>query len=86
MPFGARAGADEQRDVGAVEGLPGVGGDVDAVEQREGAVVELHRGALGGLERRLDLEQAQAHGVSGPEQPPARCGTAARSRSGRRRR
>ena len=46
----------------------GVGGDVDAREQREGAVVELHRGALGGLERRLDLEQAQAHRGVGAEQ------------------
>ena len=35
--------------------------DVDAAEQREGAVVELHRGALGGLDRVGDLQQAQLH-------------------------
>ena len=33
--------------------------DVDPAQQREGAVVELHRGALGGLDRVGDLEQAQ---------------------------
>ena len=43
----------------AVEGLLRVVGDVDAAQQREGAVVELHRGALGGLDRVRDLEQAQ---------------------------
>ena len=48
---GAGAGADEQGDVGAVEGRVRVVGDVDAAQQREGAVVELHGGALGGLER-----------------------------------
>ena len=42
MPLAARAGADEQGDVGVVEGLVGVVGDLDAGEQREGAVVELH--------------------------------------------
>ena len=30
-----------------------------AAQQREGAVVELHRGALGRLDRVRDLEQAQ---------------------------
>src|SRR3954463_11008174 len=53
MPFGRgraplalRGGprADQQRDVPAVEGLFGVVGDVDARQQRERAVVELHRG------------------------------------------
>ena len=57
--LGARAGADEQADVGAVEGDVRVVGDVDALEQREGAVVELHGGALGGLQRWGDLQQAK---------------------------
>ena len=41
--------------------------DVDPGEQREGAVVELHRRALGGLDRIGDLEQAQVHRGVGPE-------------------
>ena len=45
----------------------GVVVDVDPGEQREGAVVELHRRALGGLDRVGDLEQAQLRpAVSGP--------------------
>jgi hypothetical protein len=52
----AGAGTDEKRDVGAVERPPGVIGDLDAVQQREGAVIELHRRALGGLHRLRDLE------------------------------
>src|SRR5579884_628449 len=35
-------------------------GDVDPGQQREGAVVQLHGGAFGGLERGRDLQQAQA--------------------------
>lgn len=53
------AGADEQRDVRAVEGHVRVVGDVDALQQREGAVVELHGGALGGLQTLRDLQKAQ---------------------------
>ncbi len=34
-------------------------GDLDAAQQREGAVVELHGGALGGLEALRDLQEAQ---------------------------
>ena len=60
--------AHEEADVRAVERLVRVGGDVDGLEQREGAVDELHRGALGGLEGRLDLEEAQAHLLVGAEQ------------------
>ena len=48
----------------------GVGGDVDRLQQREGAVVELHRDALGGLEGRLDLQQLQPIGSSGPSSWP----------------
>ena len=69
---GARPGADEQRDVGAVERLGRVIGDVDAGEQRERAVVELHRGALGGLQRRGDLEQREPDRHIGAEQLPGR--------------
>ncbi len=59
MPSVAGPGADEQRDVGAVERRTRVVGDVDAAQQRERAVVELHRGALGGPHGRRDLQQAQ---------------------------
>jgi hypothetical protein len=47
-------------------------GDVDAGQHRERAVVELHGGALGGLERRGDLEQAQAHRAVRAEQVAGR--------------
>ena len=63
----ARAGADEQADVAALEGGLGVVEDVDLAQQREGAVVELHRGALGGGDRVGDLEQAQLDGGIGSE-------------------
>src|SRR5207253_322075 len=43
----------------AVEDLAGVGARLDAGEQRERAVVELHHDTLKRLERGLDLEQAQ---------------------------
>ena len=45
----------------------GVVVDVDAGEQREGAVVELHRGALGGLHGLRDLEQVQVDRRVGAE-------------------
>jgi hypothetical protein len=69
-PLLARPGADQHRDVGAVEGLVRVGGYVHGLEQGEGAVVELHRGALRRLERRLDLEQLQADLLVGPSSWP----------------
>ena len=55
----ARPGADEQREVDAVEDRLGVVADLDAGEVRERAVVELHDDALERLERRGDLEQPQ---------------------------
>ena len=58
-PLLTRLRADQQRDVDAVERLLRVVGDVDRREQRECAVDELHRGALGRLDRVGDLEQAQ---------------------------
>ena len=39
-----------------------------AVQQRKGAVVELHRRALGGLDGGRDLEQRQVNGGVGAEQ------------------
>ena len=71
MPSAARTGADEQADVGAVEGDVRVVGRLDAGEQREGAVVELHGHALDGLQRRGDLEQAQLDRLVRAEQLPA---------------
>ena len=55
-PLPARDGADQERPVGAVEGLIGVGGADDRVEQREGAVLELHAHAV---ERRQGGRQLQ---------------------------
>ena len=59
----ARAGADEQGEVHAVEDLLRVGADLDAGEVRERAVVQLHDDALERLQRRLDLEQAKLDGT-----------------------
>ena len=55
----AAEGTDQQADGAAVEGLFRVVGDVDAGEQGECAVVEFHRGALGGLECGRDFQQPQ---------------------------
>ena len=83
----ARPGSDEQGDVDAVEGLLGIVVDVDAGEQREGAVVELHRGALGGLDGVRDLEQRQVDfGCRDRAAGRSRCGKGSRNRSDRRRR
>ena len=68
--LGARARAHEQRDVGAVERLLGVVVDVDVLQQREGGVEQLQRGALGGLDRLRDLQQLQVDGRVGAEQLP----------------
>ena len=59
----AGTGADEQGEVDAVEDLLRVGTDLDAGEVRERAVVELHDDALEGLQRGLDLEQAELDGT-----------------------
>ncbi len=66
--LGARASTDQQRDVGAVERGAGIVGDVDAPQQRECAVVELHRGALGRLDRLRDLQQAELDRGVGPDE------------------
>ena len=57
-----RAGTDEQTDAAAVERLDRIVIDVDAGEQREGAVVELHRRALGRLDGLRDLQQVEVDG------------------------
>src|SRR5205823_5284652 len=46
---------------GAVEGPTRIIADVDAAEQRERAVLQLHGGALGGLDGLRDLQQAELH-------------------------
>jgi len=66
-PLRARLGADEQGDVDAVERLLGVVGHLDAGEQGEGAVVELHGHALDGLHGIRDLEQGEDDGLVGAE-------------------
>src|SRR5690606_41540266 len=61
-PLRTRPGADQQGHVHAVERLAGVVVDVDPGEQRERAVVKLHRGTLGRLDRLRDLQQAEPNG------------------------
>ncbi len=68
----ARASADEQRDVDAVEGDVRIVGDLDSGEQRKRAVVELHRGSLRSLDGGGNLEQAQRDRRVGPEHRAAR--------------
>ena len=60
---GARACAHEHREVRAVERGAGVVGDLDALQERERAVLQLERGALGRLQPLRDLEQPQPHRV-----------------------
>ena len=72
MPGPRGRGADEQGEVDAVEDLLGVRADLDAGEQRERAVVELHDDALERLEGRLDLEQAQLDRAVAASAPLAR--------------
>ena len=59
----AGAGTDEHADVGTVERRVGVVAQGHAGEQREGAVVELHRNTLERAHRRRDLEQLQDDGL-----------------------
>ena len=68
----ARTGADQQGEVHAVEDLVGVRADLDAGQQRERAVVELHHDTLERLQRRLDLEQTQLDRAVRAEQRAAR--------------
>src|ERR1022692_186981 len=66
--LGARAGTDQQRDVGAVKCLVRIIGYVNAGQQRKGAVVTLHRRAVGRLHRVGDLQQGEEYGGVGAEQ------------------
>ena len=68
----ARPGADEQRVVDAVERRVGVVGLLDAGEQRERAVVELHHDTVQRGQRGRDLEQREDHRLVGAEQVAAR--------------
>jgi hypothetical protein len=64
----AGARADQQRDVGAIERIRRAVVQVEAGEQREGAVDQLHRDSLQRAHRRRDLQQAQINRLLGPEQ------------------
>ena len=57
--LGAGPGSHQQGDVAAVESISGVIVDIEPGEQREGAILELHRCALRRLEGVRDLEQLQ---------------------------
>ena len=64
-----RGTAPDQKGIrGPSEGRREVAGRLDAGEEGEGAVVELHDDALEGLHGRLDLEQAEHDGLIRPEQ------------------
>ena len=69
MPF-ERGGTDEHADVGTVERSVGVVAQGHAGEQREGAVVELHRNTLERAHRWRDLEQLQDDGLIRPSIEP----------------
>ena len=68
----ARHGADEQGVVGIAERDVGVVAADDAREQRECAVVQLHRDALERAQRGRDLEQLQDDGLIRSEELSAR--------------
>ena len=67
-PRTARPGADQEGDVDGAEALVDVRRRDDAVEQREGAVAQLHRHALKGRERRGDLDEVQNDRLVRPEE------------------
>ena len=68
----ARPRADQQRHVHPVERGLLIVGDVDPRQQRERAVVELHRRALGRLHRVRDLQQREVNLRVGAEHLTAR--------------
>jgi hypothetical protein len=70
MPLVRGRGADQQGDVHPVERRRGVVGDVDPGEQRERAVVELHRRALGAFTACGISSRRSRTGVSGPSSWP----------------
>jgi hypothetical protein len=66
----AGSGADQQRHVGAVECAVGGIGDLDAVQEWEGAAVEFHGGAFGGPDSLGISSSCSRTGVSGPRSCP----------------
>ena len=66
--LGARPRTDEQRVVDALERLRRVVAGLDAVQQRERAVLELHHDAVQRAERGRDLEHRQDDRLVGAEQ------------------
>ena len=64
----ARHGTHQVRDVGALECTVDVVEDLNAGQGRERTVVELHGGALGGLDGLGDLQQVQLDGHVRAEQ------------------
>lgn len=63
--------SEEDADVDVLEGHGGVVGDFDGLEQREGAVLELHLDAEQGLHLVGQLEQLEAQGRPLAEDLPA---------------
>ena len=63
----AGPGADQEREFGAVERLLRLVGGDDVVEQRKGAVPELHDHPVESAEGGRDLEQVQTDGPIGSE-------------------
>ena len=63
----ARHAADEQHPIGVPVALRSVAARRDAGEQRVGAVLQLHHDALGLLDHRRDVRQAQVDLGLGPE-------------------
>ena len=70
MPFVRGREPTSSATLAAVEGVGGVVVQVEAREQREGAVDELHRHALERAHRLGDLEQAQVDRLVGPSSCP----------------
>ena len=67
-PLRARARADEEGDVGAIERLIGLVADLNPAEQRKGTVEQFHRRSFSGAERRRDLEQTKLNWAVRTEQ------------------
>ena len=68
----ARASADQQGQVHAVEDLGRIGTDLHAGQRPERAIVELHHHTLERLQGGFDLEQSQLDRTVGAEQSTAR--------------
>ncbi len=83
----ARHGADEERPVDALEALVQRGGGHDPLEEREGAVLQLHdHPAQGAAARARSRSGAGSPAGRARTSSPRRCGRGGSSRFGRRRR